>query len=81
LYIIISNTTLDCFISSRWEKIRDPASISEVLNQVYADHSTNVDSLISHIIDTTQHPAAAAAFASIMCAPQAELSFNESLSR
>ncbi|KAK8463680.1 hypothetical protein PHAVU_011G013400 [Phaseolus vulgaris] len=63
-----------------WEKIRDPASISEVLNQVYADHSTNVDSLISHIIDTTQHPAAAAAFASIMCAPQAELSFNESLS-
>ncbi|XP_014522847.1 pheophytinase, chloroplastic [Vigna radiata var. radiata] len=64
-----------------WEKISDPASIAEVLNQVYADHSTNVDSLISHIVETTRHPAASAAFASIMCAPQAQLSFNESLSR
>ncbi|CAJ1934189.1 unnamed protein product [Sphenostylis stenocarpa] len=64
-----------------WEKISDPASIAEILNQVYADHSRNVDNLISRIIETTRHPAAAAAFASIMFAPQAELSFNQSLSR
>ncbi|XP_027353921.1 pheophytinase, chloroplastic isoform X1 [Abrus precatorius] len=64
-----------------WEKISDPASIAKVLNQVYADYSTNVDSVFSRIIETTRHPAAAAAFASIMCAPQAELSFSDALSR
>ncbi|KAL5129631.1 Pheophytinase, chloroplastic [Glycine soja] len=64
-----------------WEKISDPASIAEVLNQVYAENSTNVDSVFSRIIETTRHPAAAAAFASIMFAPQAELSFSEALSR
>ncbi|KAL6326894.1 hypothetical protein AAG906_012170 [Vitis piasezkii] len=42
-----------------------------VLKQVYADHSTK----------TTQHPAAAASFASIMFAPQGQLSFSEALSR
>ncbi|TKY67950.1 Pheophytinase [Spatholobus suberectus] len=64
-----------------WEKISDPTSIAEVLKQIYADHSTNVDGVFSRIIETTRHPAAAAAFASIMCAPQAELSFSEVLSR
>lgn len=69
------------FSPFRWEKISDPATIAEVLNQVYAEHSTNVDSAFSHIVETTRHPAAAAALASIMFAPKAELSFNESLSR
>ena len=69
------------FFSFRWEKISDPTSIAEVLNQVYADHSTNVDNVFSRIIETTRHPAAAASFASIMFAPQAELSFSEALSR
>ncbi|XP_020214939.1 pheophytinase, chloroplastic [Cajanus cajan] len=64
-----------------WEKISDPTSIAEVLNQVYAERSTNVESVFSRIIETTRHPAAAAAFASIMFAPQAELSFSEALSR
>ncbi|KAK7404260.1 hypothetical protein VNO78_05007 [Psophocarpus tetragonolobus] len=64
-----------------WEKISDPASIAEVLNQVYAENSTNVESVFSQIIETTRHPAAAAAFASIMFAPQAELSFSEALCR
>ncbi|KAL1324701.1 hypothetical protein HN51_034857 [Arachis hypogaea] len=64
-----------------WEKISDPASIAQVLNQVYADHSTNVDNVFSRIIETTRHPAAAASFASIMFAPQAEISFAEALSR
>ncbi|KAL2329310.1 hypothetical protein Fmac_022737 [Flemingia macrophylla] len=64
-----------------WEKISDPATIVEVLNQVYAEDSTNIESVFSRITETTRHPAAAAAFASIMFAPQAELSFSEALSR
>lgn len=63
-----------------WQKISDPQTIADILKQVYADHSTNVDKVFSQIVETTQHPAAAAAFASIMCAPTGELSFNESLS-
>ncbi|KAB2017630.1 hypothetical protein ES319_D08G175700v1 [Gossypium barbadense] len=64
-----------------WQKISDPESIADVLRQVYADHSINVDKVFSHILETTQHPAAAASFASIMFAPQGELSFREALSR
>lgn len=63
-----------------WQKISDPKSITEVLKQVYADHSTNVDDVFTHIFETTQHPAAAASFASIMFAPQGRLSFSEALS-
>ncbi|KAK1553455.1 hypothetical protein Q3G72_035477, partial [Acer saccharum] len=64
-----------------WQKISHPESIAEVLKQVYADHSTNVDIVFSRILETTQHPAAAASFASIMFAPQGQLSFGEALSR
>nr|AKA88529.1 pheophytinase [Litchi chinensis] len=64
-----------------WQKISDPESIAEVLKQVYADHTTNVDIVFSRILETTQHPAAAASFASIMFAPQGQLSFREALSR
>ncbi|OVA16435.1 hypothetical protein BVC80_243g48 [Macleaya cordata] len=64
-----------------WQKISDPRSIAEVLKQVYADHSTKVDSVFSRIVETTEHPAAAASFASIMFAPKAQLSFEEALSR
>ncbi|KAI3923457.1 hypothetical protein MKW92_028772 [Papaver armeniacum] len=38
----------------------DPRSIAEILKQVYADHSTDVDTVFSRIIKTTEHPAAAA---------------------
>eukprot|EP00262_Sarcandra_glabra_P000435 TRINITY_DN10517_c0_g1_i1.p1 TRINITY_DN10517_c0_g1~~TRINITY_DN10517_c0_g1_i1.p1 ORF type:complete len:531 (+),score=88.62 TRINITY_DN10517_c0_g1_i1:251-1843(+) len=64
-----------------WQKIIDPRSIREVLKQVYADHSTKVDKVFSRILETTQHPAAAASFASIMFAPKGQLSFREALSR
>ncbi|KAL6009919.1 hypothetical protein ACLOJK_000350 [Asimina triloba] len=64
-----------------WQKISDPVSIREVLKQVYADHSTKVDKVFSRILETTQHPAAAASFASIMFAPKGQLSFQEALSR
>nr|KAJ0225205.1 hypothetical protein LSAT_V11C100039390 [Lactuca sativa] len=64
-----------------WEKIRDPRTIGEILKQVYADHSTNVDKVFSRILEITEHPAALASFASIMLAPQGEVSFGEALSR
>lgn len=64
-----------------WQKISDPESIAEVLKQVYADHSTNVDEVFSHIIETTKHPAAAASLASMMFAPRSQISFSEALSR
>ncbi|KAI3923461.1 hypothetical protein MKW92_028776 [Papaver armeniacum] len=54
-----------------WQKINDPRSIAEILKQVYADHSTDVDTVFSSITETTEHPAAAASFASIMFAPKA----------
>ncbi|XP_047322078.1 pheophytinase, chloroplastic-like [Impatiens glandulifera] len=62
-----------------WQKIIDPDSIAEILKQVYADQSTKVDKVFPRIVEITQHPAAAASFVSIMCAPQAQLSFNEAL--
>ena len=58
-----------------WQKISDPGSIAEVLKQVYADHSTEVDKVFSRILETAQHPAAAASFVSIMFAPRGQLSF------
>ncbi|PIA48353.1 hypothetical protein AQUCO_01400751v1 [Aquilegia coerulea] len=64
-----------------WQKVSDPRSIVEVLKQVYADHSTNIDNVFVRILETTEHPAAAASFASIMCAPKGELSFQEALSK
>ncbi|CAN1190505.1 Pheophytinase, chloroplastic [Linum perenne] len=64
-----------------WQKISDPRSIAEVLKQVYADHSTDVDKVFSRIVEITEHPAAAASFTSIMFAPRGELSFSEALSR
>ncbi|XP_010922247.1 pheophytinase, chloroplastic [Elaeis guineensis] len=64
-----------------WQKISDPSSILELIKQVYVDPSTKVDKVFSRIIETTQHPAAAASFASIMFAPKGQLSFQEALSR
>ncbi|PRQ54914.1 putative chlorophyllase [Rosa chinensis] len=63
-----------------WQKISDPRSIVQILEQVYADHSTNIDKVFSRIVETAEHPAAAASFASIMFAPKGQLSFNEALS-
>ncbi|GLT39682.1 hypothetical protein SLA2020_138600 [Shorea laevis] len=64
-----------------WQKISDPESIAQILRQVYADHSTNVDKVFSRILEITEHPAAAASFASIMFAPRGELSFRDALCR
>lgn len=59
----------------------DPTSIAGILKQVYADHSTDVDKVFDRIMETTRHPAAAASLASIMFAPQGQLSFGDSLKR
>ena len=72
-----------CFVllDFSWQKISDPSSIAEILKQVYADHSMKVDKVFSRILETTEHPAAAASLASIMFAPQGQLSVGEALSR
>lgn len=77
----VHKTVLICFIGFSWQKISDPQSIAEVLKQVYADHSTNVEKVFSRILETSEHPAAAASLASIMLAPQGKLSFKEALAR
>lgn len=64
-----------------WQKISEPKNIEEILKQVYADHSTKIDGVFSRIVEITQHPAAAAAFTSIMFAPRSQLSFEEALIR
>lgn len=64
-----------------WHKISDPNSIKEILKQVYIDHTTNVDKVFTRIMEITEHPAAAASFASIMFSPQGLLSFQEALDR
>nr|GMC84637.1 putative disease resistance protein RGA3 [Ipomoea batatas] len=73
-------TTVRNIMKLLWQKISDPESIAEILKQVYADHSINVDEVFSHIMETTKHPAAAASLASIMFAPGSQLSFKEALS-
>ncbi|XP_031495256.1 pheophytinase, chloroplastic isoform X1 [Nymphaea colorata] len=69
------------FLEFVWRRISDPRSIDKVLKQVYADGSIKTDRVLSRILEITQHPAAAASFASIMFAPKGQLSFQESLSR
>ncbi|ERN00289.1 hypothetical protein AMTR_s00107p00041300 [Amborella trichopoda] len=69
------------FMEFVWQKVSDPESIKNILEQVYVDHSTKIDKVFSRILETTQHPAAAASFASIMFAPKGELSFQEALYR
>ncbi|MCE2055301.1 hypothetical protein HAX54_042370 [Datura stramonium] len=72
-------TTVKKLTEIAWQKISAPESIAEVLKQVYADHTTKVDKVFSSILEVTEHPAAAAALASIMFAPQGQLNFKEAL--
>ncbi|XP_047955490.1 pheophytinase, chloroplastic-like [Salvia hispanica] len=74
-------SSLKKFIEILWQKISDPRSVTEILKQVYSDHTTDVDEVYSRIIETTRHPAAAASFASIIFAPQGRLTFEENLDR
>lgn len=69
------------FIEFIWQKFSEPESIAKILRQVYVDHTIKVDKVFSRIIQTTQHPAAAASFAAIMLAPQGQLSFDDAVSR
>lgn len=48
---------------------------------MYADRTAIDDKLVMQIIKATDHPAAAAAFASILFAPRAHTDFGENLIR
>lgn len=79
--LLLEKRMLNACLHGRWQKISDPRTIAEILGQVYTDHSLNVDKVFTRIVEITQHPAAAASFASIMFAPQGRLNFNDTLSR
>ncbi|CAI5512965.1 unnamed protein product [Closterium sp. Naga37s-1] len=63
-----------------WDSLRHPTTLRSLLTLVYTDPSPLTPALIDSIAQPTQHPASAAAFASILFAPKARLSFDENLS-
>ena len=65
----------------RWDVLRDPGNIRRLLQLVYADKGALEDGLVADIKAPTDHPGAAAAFASIIFAPKAESSFDQNLAR
>jgi len=68
----------NCF---RWNLLRNPQILRRALNFVYADRSVVNDKLVRNMVEATEHPAAFAAFASIVFAPRAHSDFGENLIR
>ncbi|CAK9201361.1 unnamed protein product [Sphagnum troendelagicum] len=64
-----------------WNLLRKPQTIRSLLELVYKDHSALSDNLVDKIVEATDHPAAGAAFASILFAPKAYSNFTENLIR
>ncbi|KAG2445634.1 hypothetical protein HXX76_000244 [Chlamydomonas incerta] len=64
-----------------WDTLRSPATISAMLQLVYADKSPPDPPLVARIVEATQHPGALDAFTSIVLSPKGELSFDELLDR
>uniref|UniRef100_A0A7I4D1T7 AB hydrolase-1 domain-containing protein n=1 Tax=Physcomitrium patens TaxID=3218 RepID=A0A7I4D1T7_PHYPA len=62
-----------------WDLLRNPSTIRNMLGAVYANRSAINKKLITQIIEATDHPAAFAAFASIVFAPRAHTDFGENL--
>jgi len=62
-----------------WDTIRNPTTIKTLLSQVYADAERVGDRLVQQIIVPTEQPAAASAFASILCSPSYSDSFDQML--
>merc|ERR1719329_1581636 len=62
-----------------WDTIRSPKTIESILSGVYASPSRVGERLISEIIEPTEQPAAASAFASILCSPSSPRPFKDML--
>ncbi|CAI5977531.1 unnamed protein product [Closterium sp. NIES-65] len=72
--------TLPRLVARRWwDSLRHPTTLRSLLTLVYTDAARLTPALIDCIAQPTQHPASAAAFASILFAPKARLSFDENL--
>ena len=56
-----------------WDTIRNPGTIGRILGGVYANKDRVGQELIQSIIEPTEAPAAASAFASILCSPSSRL--------
>eukprot|EP00286_Rhodomonas_abbreviata_P002289 CAMPEP_0181345378 /NCGR_PEP_ID=MMETSP1101-20121128/32714_1 /TAXON_ID=46948 /ORGANISM="Rhodomonas abbreviata, Strain Caron Lab Isolate" /LENGTH=435 /DNA_ID=CAMNT_0023457323 /DNA_START=87 /DNA_END=1391 /DNA_ORIENTATION=+ len=59
-----------------WDTIRSPRTIKTLLEQVYADAGRVGDHLVRQIIEPTEYPAAASAFASILLSPPSPTPFD-----
>lgn len=64
-----------------WDAIRNPSTIRSLLGQVYADVDRVGDTLVEQIVLPTTQPAAASAFASILCSPGSSISFDDMMER
>ena len=62
-----------------WDTIRNPGTIGRILGGVYANKDRVGQELIQSIIEPTEAPAAASAFASILCSPSSAKPFAEML--
>jgi len=62
-----------------WDTIRSQTTIRQILGGVYANKERVGDSLIHQIIEPTEAPAAASAFASILCSPSSPRPFKDML--
>ncbi|GJP51648.1 hypothetical protein CLOM_g10800 [Closterium sp. NIES-68] len=62
-----------------WDSLRHPVTLRSLLALVYTDTAPLTADLIEKIAQPTQHPASAAAFASIVFAPKTRLSFDDNL--
>jgi pimeloyl-ACP methyl ester carboxylesterase len=62
-----------------WNILRNPQLLRRAVTMVYADRSVVDEKLVQNMKAATDHPAAFAAFASIMFAPQAHTNFKENL--
>eukprot|EP00850_Spirogloea_muscicola_P010654 SM000063S20044 [mRNA] locus=s63:494967:497651:+ [translate_table: standard] len=75
------SSSADCPPCHRWDTLRNPGALRALLRLVYADDSAVSDALLADMLAPTAHPAAAAAFASILFAPRGLSTFGRNLQR
>ncbi|KAG0616962.1 hypothetical protein M758_5G155500 [Ceratodon purpureus] len=62
-----------------WDLLRNPTTVQKMIKLVYADCSVVNDKLVGQMLEATDHPAAFAAFTSIVFAPRAHTDFGQNL--
>lgn len=73
--------TLSNFGKTYFNVLRNPTTISSMLNAVYASKTAFDEALVSDIIESASHPCGGDAFTSILFAPKYDLDFDTMLDR